>query len=187
LLYGLLKLSRSGNIEINLGPLDMNKLAGDVKRSLDFKIREAGASVEISELPSCIGDETQINQVFSNLLENSLKYLDPERPGVIMISGNREGSESIYCVEDNGVGIESSERDRIFNIFYQARSSAAGEGLGLAIVSKILERHDGRIWIESEPGRGSRFYVALPGESTINGTGGKCEKSLNQQDMGEIH
>jgi PAS domain S-box-containing protein len=171
LLYGLLKLSRSGNVEINIGPLDMNKLAGDVKRSLDFKIREAGASIEISELPSGIGDETQINQVFSNLLGNALKYLDPERPGIIMMSGNREGSESIYCVEDNGVGIESSERDRIFNIFYQGHSSAAGEGLGLTIVSKILERHDGRIWIESEPGRGSRFYVALPGGGTLSGTG----------------
>ncbi|KPK02638.1 MAG: hypothetical protein AMK71_01575 [Nitrospira bacterium SG8_35_4] len=162
LLFGLLKLSRSGNISLHMEPLDMDRLLADVHESFMLKIKEAGARVEVSGLPSCIGDETQINQVFSNLLGNAVKYLDPERPGIIRISGHREGSESLYCVEDNGVGIASGECDRIFNIFYRVNSAADGEGLGLTIVRKILERHGGRIWVESEQGRGSRFYVALP-------------------------
>jgi PAS domain S-box-containing protein len=162
LLYGLLKLSRSGNISLNLERLDMNRLAADIQESFALMINKAGASVEISELPSCTGDETQINQVFSNLLGNALKYLDPDRPGIIRITGYREGSESLYCVEDNGLGITSAECDRIFNIFYRVSFATAGEGLGLTIVRKILERHSGKIWVESEEGKGSRFYVALP-------------------------
>jgi PAS domain S-box-containing protein len=164
LLFGLLKLSRSGNVELNLETLDMNRLAADVKGSFDFKIREAGARVEISDLPACIGDKDQINQVFSNLLGNALKYLRPGRPGSIRISGYREGSRSLYCVEDNGVGIGSGECDRIFNMFYRVDTAVPGEGLGLTIVRKILERHGGSIRVESGKGRGSRFYVALPGE-----------------------
>jgi signal transduction histidine kinase len=176
LLYGLLKLSRSGNIELNMEQLDMNGLAADVKGSLAFKIKETGSRVEISDLPACIGDETQVNQVFSNLLGNALKYLDPDRPGIIRITGHREGSESFYCVEDNGIGMAPSEQGNIFNIFYQGNSAAMGEGLGLSIVSKIIERHGGRIRVESEQGKGSRFYVVLPGEGVKSGMGGKGEK-----------
>jgi PAS domain S-box-containing protein len=162
LLHGLLKLSRSGNVELAIEPLDMHELISDVHTSLALKMREAGVKVEISDLPSCLGDRNQINQVFSNLLGNALKYLDPDRPGVITISGHREEREVLYCVEDNGIGIASTDKDRIFNIFYQGNSQAKGEGLGLTIVRRIVERHGGRVWVESSPGTGSRFFVALP-------------------------
>jgi len=111
-------------------------------------------------LPSCSGDEAQIGQVFSNLLDNALKYLDPDRKGVIRISGTRQ---LVYCVEDNGIGVKMSHQNKIFEIFHRLNpgDGTAGEGLGLAIVHRILDRHGGRIWVESKPGKGSKFFVSL--------------------------
>lgn len=162
LLYRLLKLSRSGNVELTIKTLDMNSLIGEVREAFTPKIREAGADVQIADLPSCRGDAVQINQVFSNLLGNALKYLDADRSGKIIFSGRSEAGESVYCIEDNGIGIAAEAHARIFDIFYRGGSAAAGEGLGLAIVKKIIDRHGGRVWVESEPGAGSSFYVALP-------------------------
>ena len=105
----------------------------------------------------------QINQVFSNLIANAINYLDPARTGKIKISGYRNSEHSVYCVEDNGVGMPQEYHKKIFEIFHRLNpKSTQGEGIGLTIVSKILERHMGKIWVESNEGEGSRFYVALP-------------------------
>jgi signal transduction histidine kinase len=162
LLAGLLHLSRSTRAELKKEELDMNSLLSDVIKTFDFQITDIGAKLEVSELPSCYGDGKQINQVFSNLIDNALKYLDPERPGVIRISGRSDDGQQIYCVEDNGIGISAEYQKKVFEIFNQIDSEKDGEGLGLTIVSKILERHGGKVWVESEPGKGSRFYVSLP-------------------------
>ena len=128
-----------------------------------FQIKRTGTRIEVGRLPGCFGDELQVEQVFSNLVANSLKYLSPDRLGVIKISGRREGNYSIYCVQDNGVGIESDNLDKIFRMFYRVNSGDnGGEGLGLAIVRKIILRHNGTVWAESEPGVGSKFFVSLP-------------------------
>jgi len=158
----LLKLSRSGKGQLNIKDLDMNVMIKNIIDTTNFKIAECGATVSISELPSCKGDEGQINQLFSNLLSNAVKYLDHQRPGAISISGYRKEGESIYCVEDNGIGIKPEDQEKIFRVFQQIDSERDGEGLGLSIARKIAERHNGRIWVESEAGKGSRFYVALP-------------------------
>jgi signal transduction histidine kinase len=120
--------------------------------------------VVLEELPGCVGDRDQIDQAFSNLLNNAVKYLHPKRKGLIKIWGRQEGSMSVYCVEDNGVGIPPEHQDRVFEIFHRVdpAGGVAGDGLGLSIVSRILDRHQGRIWLESEPGKGSKFFVALP-------------------------
>ncbi len=123
--------------------------------------------LEIGELPVCVGDVIQINQVFTNLLDNATKYLDSSRPGTIRVSGKTEDGQAIYCVRDNGIGISKGSENKIFEIFQRLDNSAApGEGLGLAITHRILDRLSGRIWLQSELGKGSDFYVSLPaGES----------------------
>lgn len=164
LLSSMLMFSRSASIELNKAELDMNVIIREVLNVFDFQIKEAGARCDMSELPSCYGDEQQINQVFSNLIGNSIKFLSPERPGVINISGREEDGQTVYCVEDNGIGIPLDEQGRIFDIFYRMHNKDAhGQGLGLAIVRKIIERHGGKIRVESKFGKGSKFYVELPG------------------------
>jgi signal transduction histidine kinase len=100
--------------------------------------------------------------MFSNLLNNALKYLDPSRPGKIHITGRQEGDRVIYCVADNGIGIPLKHQKKIFEIFHRLNpEDTIGEGLGLTIVNKIISLHGGDIWIESRPGKGSRFFISL--------------------------
>lgn len=163
LLTGLLRLSRLGRAALKIEPLDMNKLIAIVIESTEFQIKEAGFELDVGELPPCRSDAVQVNQVFSNLLDNSLKYAEPKRPGLIRISGNVEGDRAVYCIEDNGIGMASDHREKIFEIFHRLQPSLyKGEGLGLTIVKRILGRLEGNIRVESELGGGSRFYVALP-------------------------
>ncbi len=163
LLSGLLKLARMGRTNLNIEKLDMNKLMSEVISTLEFQAGEIKATVEVEELPPCYGDEAQIDQVFSNLVGNALKFLDPKRRGVVRISGRAEKEQVIYCVEDNGIGIAEKDKDAIFEIFHKLNpEDKRGEGLGLIIVRKILDRHGGKVWVESEPGKGSKFFVSLP-------------------------
>jgi signal transduction histidine kinase len=167
LLKGLLKLSRLGRASLRIDPLDMNDLIPKVLSSFEFQAREAGAVMSCSELPPCRGDAVQVTQIFSNLLGNAIKFLDPARPGIIHVSGHVDGSRSIYCVEDNGIGIAPEHQANIFQLFHRLDPSRTeGEGLGLTIVRQILGRLEGEIWVESAPddahSHGSRFHVALP-------------------------
>jgi PAS domain S-box-containing protein len=163
LLSGLLRLSRLGRTEFRAEPLDMNRVAGEVVRSVEFTARAAGAEIAVADLPACVGDTMQVGQVFANLVENALKYRSPERAPVIRITGRCEGHTVVYCVEDNGRGIASDMQQRVFTPFFRVDPKAgSGEGLGLAIVSRIVDRLGGRVWVESNPGEGSRFFVALP-------------------------
>jgi signal transduction histidine kinase len=135
----------------------------EVISSLEFQVKEAGAIVEVEELSPCYSDEAQINQVFSNILDNALKFLDPTRSGVIRVSGKEETGQMVYCVEDNGIGIAEKDEKAIFEMFCKLDSAdKRGEGLGLTIVRKMVDRHGGKVWVESELGKGSRFFVALP-------------------------
>ena len=163
LLSGLLRLSRLGRAALNIKKLDMNNLISDIVKTFEYTAKEKGITPEIDELPPCLGDETQINQVFSNLLDNTLKYLDPKRPGTIKISGKQDNGQVIYHVEDNGIGIAEEHQDRIYEIFHRLNPEvSSGEGLGLTIARRILDRHAGKIWVESELGKGSKFFVSLP-------------------------
>jgi len=168
LLSGLLRLSRLGRASPTLEECDMNLLLDDIVATMDFQLKQAGTEIRVDALPTCLGDRDQLNQLFSNLLDNAMKYLDPGRPGRIRISGVQDNDRSVYCVADNGVGIAREHQDKIFEIFHRLNPTGSeGEGLGLAIVNRILDHLDGKIWVESEEGKGSKFYVSLPG-----GTGG---------------
>ncbi|MCP3891657.1 MAG: PAS domain S-box protein [Desulfobulbaceae bacterium] len=163
LLTGLLRLSRSGRAMLSIEPLDMNGLISKVIDSTEFQIKEAGIELEVANLPPCQSDSVQVNQVFSNFLSNALKYIDPSRPGIIRITGRVEGERSVYCVEDNGIGIAPDHLGKIFEIFHRLDPThSEGEGLGLTIVKRIVGRLEGAVWAESNIGLGSRFYVALP-------------------------
>ena len=165
LLSGLLHVSRLGRARLSIKELDMNKLVSDITETFKYQIKEANVKFPINELPSCRGDEVKINQVFSNLLDNALKYRDRKRDCIITLSGKREDGHVVYCLEDNGLGIAEKHMEKIFEIFHRlhpADSDVVGEGLGLSIVRRIIDRHGGKIWVESEPGKGSKFYVSLP-------------------------
>jgi PAS domain S-box-containing protein len=168
LLAGLLKISRLGRAAMTVVRIDLNQLLADVAAAMDYQIRETGAAVEIGDLAPCCGDATQLNQVFTNLLSNALKYRHPGRtPHVRIRSETDEHATGMVtiAVEDNGIGIAEAHREKIFELFHRLNpGDSDGEGLGLTTVRTILDRHHGRIRAESTPGRGSTFYVTLPGE-----------------------
>ncbi|MHC4121477.1 MAG: PAS domain S-box protein, partial [Planctomycetota bacterium] len=146
LLSGLLDICRLNTATVKIGPLDMDAMMADIVASVGYQIEKAGAAVDIDPLPSCLGDASQIVRVFTNLLTNALKFLDESRPGRIHIQGRDQGNQSLYCVEDNGIGIAPQHQEKIFEIFYQLEpEKKIGEGIGLAIVRRIIDRHNGKV------------------------------------------
>lgn len=163
LLKGLLKLSRIGRRALTIKPLDMDDLIHRLISSVEFQVKESGTEIEVTRLPSCLGDEVQVTQVFSNLVNNALKFLHPHRRGRIRITGTREKESTIYSVSDNGIGIEPRHQEKIFELFHRLDpNNKDGEGLGLTIVRQILSRLNGEIWVQSQLDKGSSFYVRLP-------------------------
>ena len=163
LLSGLLRFSRLGRVEMVIRPLDMDLLVAEAAQALRFQSEQAGAVLTIDPLPRCLGDAAQIAQVFSNLIDNALKYRDPCRPCVIVIRGRIEAGRAVYSVADNGLGVAPAHRAKIFEIFHRLDpEKTEGDGLGLTITQRILERNNGEIRLESEPGVGSTFMVFSP-------------------------
>jgi light-regulated signal transduction histidine kinase (bacteriophytochrome) len=135
-------------------------------RNLDVSIRESGASIQADELPTLLADATQMIQLFQNLIGNSIKFRGGKEPQ-IHIGVVRLADAWQFSVRDNGIGIESHYFERIFQVFQRlhTRREYAGTGIGLSLCKKIVERHGGRIWVESESGQGSTFYFTIPTRS----------------------
>ncbi|OHD11287.1 MAG: hypothetical protein A2086_12870 [Spirochaetes bacterium GWD1_27_9] len=168
LLSGLLKLSRVGRAALNLKIINMNKLINNVIKNFSFKIVENCIKINTEELPDCFGDEVLVDQVFSNLLENAMKYLANNRQGIITIGGFVEKDTSVYFIEDNGVGIGQEHYDKVFELFYRVSPrESKGEGLGLTVTKKILHMLNGNIWVESELGKGTKFLFSLPTKNKL--------------------
>lgn len=162
----LLRLSRVGRVEYHPRTVDVAATVARVVDALKSSLAEHHARVEIGELPPAWGDPTAIEQIFANLLVNAVQYLDPSRPGLIEV-GALEGGEGCqtYFVRDNGLGIPEAYREKIFAAFQRLYKDAGpGEGIGLAIVRRVVERLHGRIWIESQVNVGSTFYISIPSE-----------------------
>ena len=173
LLAGLLRYSRAGHVVLNIRPLDLNTLLTEILAAMKFQLDQAKAEVQIEPLPSSLGDRALVNQVFANLVDNAVKYRDPTRPLHIKVSGQIEAGQVLYAVTDNGIGIAPEHQAKIFNIFHKLDPDASsGEGLGLAIAQRLLERQKGKIRVESRAGSGSTFYLTLPkvGDESIIAT-----------------
>jgi PAS domain S-box-containing protein len=163
LLAGLLRYSRLGRVTLNIAPIDMNALVQEVIEASRFQLDEVDAAVAVEDLPPCRGDREQVNQVFANLVDNAVKYRDASRRLQINISGCPQGGRVTYTVADNGIGIPADHQPKIFEIFHRLDPDlTTGEGLGLTISQRVLERQNGRISVESEEGVGSVFSVTLP-------------------------
>ena len=169
---GLLRLSRAGRIEYELAPVDTGVLVAEILSSIHRTVEQSGARIEIGALPTIQADRNAVGQVFANLIGNAVKSFDEARPGVVQISASSD-DPPVFAVRDNGVGIPDEYRPKIFQVFqhvHQQRSP--GEGMGLAIVRRIVERHGGRIWFESAAGAGTTFYFTfgpVPGPSLVAG------------------
>ncbi len=162
LINGLLTLVRLRKAGQATAPVSFEHLLDDAQHSLQAAIRDTDALIEHGPLPNLVVDEVQFLQVFQNLLSNAMKYRRDERPS-IRIEAKRDGSNWIFSVTDNGRGFNQQFAERIFGLFQRLHSrEVEGTGIGLSIVRRIIERHGGRIWAESQEGIGSTFYFSLP-------------------------
>lgn len=144
-------------------PVETETCLYEAMANLKTTIAESGAVVTHGELPTVTADATQLVQLWQNLLGNAIKFQGEDSPRV-HVSAEKKGHEWIFSVKDNGIGIAPEYHDRIFLVFQRlhSRSEYPGTGIGLAIGKKIVERHGGRIWVESESGKGSIFYFTIP-------------------------
>ncbi|WP_339106302.1 ATP-binding protein [Haloterrigena salinisoli] len=166
---GLLDYSRVQTQGDPFDAVDLDDVLDDVLTDLQFRIEESNAEIERESLPMVEGDRSQLRQVFQNLLTNAIDYSGDGAPR-IDISAERDGSTWIISVSDNGIGIDPSDAERIFGIFERLHSidEQTGSGIGLAVCKRIIERHDGTIWVDSKPGSGSTFSFTLPDSKALS-------------------
>ena len=166
----LLRLSRAGRVEYQRQTIDPRPMLTRVVEAMNKTIDERGATIIVHDLPLLWGDPTAIEQVFANLIGNALNYLEPKRPGRVEVSGDRtDDGHILFHVKDNGIGIPEAYQHKIFQAFQRLHAeTVAGEGMGLAIVRRIVERHRGKVWVESKVDEGTTFFVALPAPPEIS-------------------
>ncbi|MFB3892787.1 MAG: ATP-binding protein [Phycisphaerae bacterium] len=165
LIEDLLAYSRVGTRGKALGPVDSKAALDNALTDLRASIEEASAVVEVGQMPTVWADQRQLSQLFQNLVGNAIKFRRPGvRPEVHVGAVRGEGEMWQFAVKDNGIGIDPAQADRLFQIFHRlcTRNEYPGTGVGLAICKRIVERHGGRIWVESKPGEGSTFCFTLP-------------------------
>jgi PAS domain S-box-containing protein len=165
LVNDLLEYSKVGRSDQAFVPVDVSAVLERATGGLRTAIGESGAELECGPMPVVRGSEIDLQRLFQNLISNALKFRDPERPPRVSIEALPAGKNWHFIVQDNGIGIEAEYFERIFRVFQrlQNRTEYPGTGMGLAICKKIVERHGGKIWLESEPGKGSRFHFVLKG------------------------
>ena len=186
IILDLLEFSRLGQAAANIREVSIAAVIESVVENLAIAIAECGATLEISDLPIVSADETQMIQLFQNLIGNAIKFRDTAPPR-IRIHAAVESDQWICSVSDNGPGIAPEYFDTVFQAFKRLHGKEVpGTGIGLAVCRRIVENHNGRIWVESAPGEGATFRFALPlkqprtasGERDRDGSVGACETTL---------
>jgi PAS domain S-box-containing protein len=165
LIDDLLQYSRLGRQALHLKPIALNEVLNGPAKDLAQRLDQVGGTLEIApNLPTVLADKTLLNQIFTNLLENAVTYRQADRPLQISITAETQERAAIICVRDNGIGIPAEHHQKIFNIFQRLHSDDEypGTGIGLATVRKSVEMLGGAVWVESESGAGSRFFIRLP-------------------------
>ncbi len=162
LIRDLLAFSRITRTDIRKAPVNMNLLMDEVMRNIKLELQEKNADVVYEDLHIVQGDKNMVMLVMQNLILNGVKYNQSEKPEV-KISCTKNGKAVTFCIADNGIGIDKRYQQRIFEPFHRlhTKTEYPGTGLGLSICKKIIERSGGKIWVESEPERGTRFYFSL--------------------------
>ncbi len=163
LINDLLTYSRLGTRGKPFGSCDCQSVLGQAIANLRTAIDENLVIITNDDLPTIVADESQMIQLFQNLIDNAIKFRKKES-SLIHVSAQKNGNEFIFSVRDNGIGIDPQYKERIFIIFQRlhGKEEYKGTGIGLAICKKIVERHAGRVWVESELGKGSTFYFTIP-------------------------
>ncbi len=163
LVTGLLALSRIENRPAKLERIDLGPMVRSICDAFHFQIAERQIDLRIGALPVVVGDAVSLNQVFSNLIDNAIKYMKPTGPARIDIECEARNDHYLFRVRDTGMGVRADDREKIFRLFARlGHQAVAGDGLGLTMVKKIIEKHGGAIWVESEVEAGSTFYFTLP-------------------------
>ena len=165
LIRDLLDYSRVGRHEDSSEDVDLNQILVEIQDTLEISINESQAVIHASQLPTVIGNRSQILRLFQNLVSNALKFAKPDEQPRILIRTSSAKCKSVRIeVADNGVGFDQGHAEKIFGVFQRlhAKSDYEGTGIGLATCRKIVQNHGGRIWAESAPGEGSRFFLELP-------------------------
>jgi light-regulated signal transduction histidine kinase (bacteriophytochrome) len=163
LINDLLEYSRIGKETKGFQTTDCEAVLAQVLLNLKLTIEESGAVITRQDLPSVMADGHELIQLFQNLISNALKFRGPEAPR-IHIAVQAQDGQWVFSVQDRGIGFEPQYQERIFGVFQRLHSQSRypGTGIGLAICQKIVERHGGRIWAESQPGKGATFYFSIP-------------------------
>jgi light-regulated signal transduction histidine kinase (bacteriophytochrome) len=170
LIDDLLAYSRVGTSEYRFERVDTAALVEDTLGGMRATVADSGAVVTHEGLPTITGDPGQLRQLFQNLIGNGIKFVE-DGPPRIEVSAERQGRYWRFCVADNGIGIDPRHADRIFAVFKRlhGRESYPGSGIGLSICKRIVERHNGRIWVEQNEGGGSRFCFTIPASEERQG------------------
>ena len=142
----------------------MNLLVKEVLEVLTHDSTDRKITWKLTDLPGVLGDRGMLKQVWANLLDNAIKYTRNQKLAEISIGYQDEAKETVFCVDDNGVGFDMKYANKLFGVFQRLHSQAEfeGTGIGLANVQRIVSKHGGRVWAEAEPGKGAKFYFSLP-------------------------
>lgn len=169
LIKDLLSFSRQANAEITKVDVSMKSLVDEVMQEISLTMPVAETKIVVHELPNAYCDNSMLKQVWHNLISNAVKYSQKKPQPTVEIGGRMESGDLVYFVKDNGAGFNMAHYNKLFSIFQRLHSESEfnGTGIGLAVVKRIIERHDGRIWAQSEIGKGSEFYFTLKAKENL--------------------
>jgi PAS domain S-box-containing protein len=174
MISAILQLARLGYREFQPERLDVEELTRGIFASLGHQLEQKQVTVEIAPLPMVTADRVAFSQIVGNLIDNAVKYLDPDRPGWISVTAETTEEQTTFQIHDNGRGIATKDQEKVFDLFKRVgRQDVAGEGMGLAYVRTLVRRLGGQIWCNSMEGEGTTFSFSLPAERTTSAVVGE--------------